>query len=121
MMGRKEGHMKRAGTAVVLVCLLAWGCGRSETKPAQQPPAQQQGSLGQQAGDTAHDTRVLQQATAAANEVIRAAGDCDAVKAALDGAQRALDAAAGEVRTATGRASLETLKRQVQEVAQACP
>lgn len=104
------------GSAVLLAGVLAWGCGGGGEEPRQE-----QGGLGQQAGDAAHDTAVLKQATAAANAVIRAGGDCEAVKAGLDAAHSALDAAAGQVRTATGRTSLETLKRQVQQVSEACP
>ena len=94
-------------------CLVLWGCGGQSTKP--------EGGLGQAAGDTAHDTAVLKLATAAANEVIRAAGDCAAVQERLEPAQRALDEAAKEIRTTTGRTSLEVLGRQVRQVAEACP
>jgi DNA-binding FrmR family transcriptional regulator len=94
-------------------CLILWGCG------GQAPKAE--GGLGQAAGDTAHDTAVLKLATAAANEVIRAAGDCPKVQEQLEAAQHALDEAAKEVRTATGRTSLEALGRQVRHVAEACP
>ena len=104
--------MGRGGRGVLAAaCLILWGCGAPKTE----------GGLGQQAGDTAHDTAVLKQATAAANEVIRAAGDCAKVQEQLEPAQRALDEAAREIRTVTGRTSLEVLGRQVREVAEACP
>lgn len=94
-------------------CLVLWGCGA--------PAPQSEGGLGQQAGDTAHDTAVLKQATAAANEVIRAAGDCENVRARIEAAQRALDEAAKEVRTTTGRTSLDALSGQMRRIAEACP
>jgi len=92
---------------------MLWACGAQSKKP--------EGGLGQAADDTAHDTAVLKQATAAANEVIRAAGDCAAVQEQLEAAQRALDEAAKEIRTTTGRTSLEALGHRVRQVTEACP
>ncbi|HEX6740018.1 MAG TPA: hypothetical protein VF310_17190, partial [Vicinamibacteria bacterium] len=60
-------------------------------------------------------------AAAAANDVVRNASDCDAVKAALPETRRRLDEAGKKVRTMTGRASLDSLKKQVTTVADACP
>jgi hypothetical protein len=52
--------------------------------------------------------------------VIRAQGDCDAVKAALPEAEAKLQEALSKVRTAPGRASLEALRMQVTRTADAC-
>jgi len=79
------------------------------------------GDLGKDAASIGSDTQVLKEASAAANEVIRNATDCDAVKAALSETNRKLDEAAGRVRTAPGRATLDSLKTQVRGIAQNCP
>lgn len=108
--------MRRGWRGVALLAgILAWGCGEKAAQP------EAQGGLGQQAGDAAHDTAVLKRAMAAANEVIRAGGDCEAVEAGLEAAETALEEAGRQIRTATGRTSLETLRRQVREISQACP
>jgi hypothetical protein len=78
-------------------------------------------SLGGQAGAIGSDTKTLEAANAAASEVVRSAGDCDAVKRALPGAESALSDASARVETATGRQVIETLKKQVRTVADACP
>ena len=67
------------------------------------------------------DTAVLEEASAAANAVIRNNMDCDTVNAALPEANRKLDEAAGKIRTPAGRATLESLKAQVRTAAQNCP
>jgi hypothetical protein len=81
----------------------------------------QESQLGKDAGNLVADTQVLEQASAAANDVVRNASDCDAVKAALPETKRKLEEADKRVRTMTGRASLDSLKRQVAIVADACP
>jgi type VI protein secretion system component VasF len=82
---------------------------------------EQERGLGEQVGDTGADTAALKEANEAAGTVIRAAPDCDAVKAALQAATPRLDAVAGRLKTATGRASLDSIRQQVKRVAEACP
>jgi hypothetical protein len=98
-------------TAVVLAAALAAtvGCEKKESQ------------FGKDAGNLVADTQVLEEAAAAANNVVRNASDCDAVKAALPETKRKLEEADKRVRTMTGRASLDSLKRQVTTVADACP
>jgi len=79
------------------------------------------GDLGKDAGDVASDTEVLRGASAAANQVIRSVGDCDALKAGLDDARQSLNEAAGRVQTATGRATLDALHKRLEDAAQSCP
>jgi hypothetical protein len=74
-----------------------------------------------QAGDIAADTGVMKAAEAAANDIVRNSTDCDAVKANLAETNRKLDEAQARVRTEAGRTTLEVLKTQVRNVAQACP
>lgn len=103
--------------ALLLVALLAAGCGSGSTQQAE--PGK--GGLGEQVGDAASDTQVMKEANDAAASVVRVAADCDAVKAALPDANRRLDEAAGKVRTATGRTSMDALRKQVKTAAEACP
>ena len=93
-----------------LAAVLLVGCGKEAKK-----------DLGSQVGDIASDTAVLRQAQGAVNEVIRNAADCDAAKPAIAEAHRALEEALSKVRTATGRTTLEALRKQVSNVAEACP
>lgn len=74
-----------------------------------------------QATDIASDNQVLKEAGQAATAVVQAAGDCEAVKAALGEANRKLEEAERQVQTPAGRRTIETLKRQVKNIADACP
>jgi hypothetical protein len=71
-------------------------------------------------GATLSDQRVVGEANYAAGVVIRAQGDCGAVKAALPEAEAKLQEALSKARTAPGRASLEALRIQVRRAADAC-
>jgi hypothetical protein len=95
--------------ALAAVTLLAAGCEKKESQ------------FGKDAGNLVADTQVLEEAAAAANDVVRNASDCDAVKAALPETRRKLDEAAKRVRTDTGRVSLDSLNKQVANVSGACP
>jgi hypothetical protein len=100
-------------TAVLPLLLVA--CQR---KPEGAPAAK---DIGAQAADVVSDTAALREANAAANPVVRAAGDCDAVKAALPEANQRLDAVAGSVRTVSGRTTLEAIRKRVNTIAETCP
>jgi hypothetical protein len=106
---------KTALLAGVLPLLL----GACQKKPEGAAPAAK--DIGAQAADVVSDTDALREANAAANPVVRAAGDCDAVKAALPEANRRLDAVAASVRTVTGRTSLEAIRKRVNTIAEICP
>ena len=89
---------------------------------AKEPPPKAQGKdVGAQAADVASDTEALRAANEAAGDVVRAAGDCEAVKAALPEANRRLDEIENSVRTATGRTTLAAVRKRVNDVAQLCP
>ena len=108
------------------VAVVAWAVALTVVpgcrKKAEETPAPAEGrNLGQQVGATSWDQRVVAEATQPVNAVIRAMGDCDAVKAALPEAEAKLTEALAKVRTATGRASLESLRTQVTRVADTCP
>jgi uncharacterized protein HemX len=93
--------------AVILLFTLSCGSGN-------------EGGLGQQAAETVSDTRVLEEAQNAANQIIRNQTDCETVKSHITEVNRKLDEAAGKVQTVTGRTTLETLKKQVKTIAEAC-
>ena len=98
---------------IVLVVALA-GCG--PVKDAEN----RQKDIGQQTADISSDTRVLGEASAAVNAVIRVQDDCEAAKPLIPAANDALATASERVRTVTGRTTLEGLKSQLRNIAQTC-
>lgn len=79
-----------------------------------------EGGLGQQVGEIVSDTKVLKEAQAAANQIIRNQTDCEVVKSNIDDVNRKLDEAEKQVQTATGRTTLAALKKQVKNIAETC-
>jgi hypothetical protein len=79
-----------------------------------------EGTLGQQASEVVADTQAIKEAEASANQILRNATDCETVKSSIDEVNRTLDEVEGKLQTATGRTSLETLRKQVRRVAEAC-
>jgi hypothetical protein len=67
------------------------------------------------------DRAVLQDVTAAVNEVIRNAADCDAAKAAMPEADRRLSEAYGKVKEPVSQETLKVLAAQLKGVREACP
>lgn len=103
---------------VVAVTAVAMGCGGGKGQPTPSPGAK---DVGDAMADTTWDTQVLREASAAANEVIRNAADCAAARPIIDEANAKLDAAAPRLRTITGHATLDALRKQVARVADLCP
>ncbi len=91
---------------LALTSLVVFGCGEED--------------IGQQTGGAITDTRVMKEATAAANEVIRNATDCEVVKRAAPDVYRRLDEAAAKIQTTTGQTSIESLRAQVKRVTDTC-
>ena len=107
--------MKRPGAVGGLLvalplALVVAGCGGEERNKRQQAVA-----------NITSDTAVLEEASSAANAVIRNNMDCDTVNAALPEANHKLDEAAGKIRTPAGKATLESIRAQVKAAAQNCP
>jgi hypothetical protein len=96
-------------SGVLALAVLSAGCEKKQS------------GLEKDAANLVSDTRVLEEAAAAANDVVRNASDCDAVKAALPETKRKLEEAGKRVQTMTGRASLDSLNKQVANIAEACP
>jgi hypothetical protein len=69
----------------------------------------------------AHDQEVMKAASAAANEVVRNATDCAVAKPLVPEAYRQIDEAKKNARAAASQQILDTLKVQVDRVAQLCP
>jgi hypothetical protein len=69
----------------------------------------------------AHDQEIVRAASAAANEVVRNATDCETARPLIPEAYRKIDEAAGQVKAASSRQILDTLKTQVDRVSQLCP
>jgi hypothetical protein len=95
--------------AIVAVLLALAGCKKQEPDPASSTEK------------IVDDNQTLAAANAAAGEVVRAAGDCDAVKAALPGARQKLSELEGRVRTETGRTTFAAVKKRVDDIATMCP
>jgi hypothetical protein len=88
-------------------------------KVSEQKPEKK--DIGAETADVASDTRRLAAANAATGEVVRAAGDCEAVHAALPEANRQIEEIAPHVRTVSGKTTLDALRKRVNDIAQACP
>jgi hypothetical protein len=80
-----------------------------------------EGQVGRDAANVASDTEVLKEASEAVNVVVRQAGDCDGMKASVDEARQSLDSAAERVATATGRTTLDALRKRLEGIAGTCP
>jgi hypothetical protein len=109
----------RTRSALVLASLTLSGvvaCSRGGAPDASPAPG-----IGQEVGDIGHDLPIVKRAQAAANEVVRATGDCDAVKEALPNAQAVVDETLSQVRTGASRTTITNLKKQINDVAGACP
>ena len=71
--------------------------------------------------NAAADNDVVKAASAAANEVVRNATDCSVAKPLIPEAYRQIDEARKNAKAATSSTILDTLKQQVDRVAQLCP
>ncbi len=101
----------------VVVAFMALSAACRATPPeSAAPPA-----LAGQATDVAADTRAMEAAVDAGNQVVRAAGDCDAAKPLLDAARQRFDEVEPLLRSGAARTSLARLREQVRRVADMCP
>ncbi|MFI5183011.1 MAG: hypothetical protein ACHQNV_01325 [Vicinamibacteria bacterium] len=110
----------RRPLAGLLVGLLLSGAAVSCSTGSSAPSPAPEG-VGKDVGDIGHDLPIVKQAQAAAGDVVRSAGDCDAVKAGMPRAQAALDEASQQVRTGASRSTIANLRKQMQDIAGACP
>jgi hypothetical protein len=103
------------GLCVVGVTLAA-ACGGGKPEPSPSPSG-----IGAQVKAMEQDIATMREANGAADDVIRAAGDCDAARPLIPAANARLDEASRKVQTATGRQTLEALRKKVREVSENCP
>ena len=103
---------------LTLIGLLSSACGPGGEKAAEEPKTD---DIGAQAANVVSDTDALRAANEAAGEVVRSAGDCESVKAALPEAKRRLDEIEPSVRTAAGKVTFEAVRKRVRDVAEVCP
>ena len=108
-----------AAIAVAATSLASPGCGApaAESTARETPPPK---GLGESVGDAGADTRVLREANAAAGDIIRASADCDAARPLGEPTKKKLDELTPQLQTPTGRTSMDSLKRQVQNIIDAC-
>ena len=66
------------------------------------------------------DTQLVREAQSAANGILRSASDCTAVEASYPDVRAKLDDVESRIQTEAGRTTLETLRKQVGTVAEAC-
>jgi hypothetical protein len=69
----------------------------------------------------AADNQVVKAASAAANEVVRNATDCSVAKPLIPEAYKQIEEARTNAKAAASQQILDTLKTQVDHVAQLCP
>lgn len=99
--------------AVLAVVLI--GCGAVKDEESRQK------DIGQQTADISSDTRVMGEASAAVNDVIRVQDDCAAARPLIPKAEAELQKASERVRTVAGRTTLDGLKSQLRNIANNCP
>jgi hypothetical protein len=68
-----------------------------------------------------HDEEILRKAGAAVNEVIRNSPDCEVAKPLMAEAYQRIEDARQEITVPGSHQTLDTLKAQLDRVAQACP
>ena len=107
--------MKRA-IAVAGFALVMTACGGGKPAPSPSPSG-----LGAELKAMEMDMNTMAAANAAASDVIRASGDCDAARPLIATANARLDEAARKVQTATGRTTLDALRKKVKDVSENCP
>jgi hypothetical protein len=99
-------------TALAVILGAAFGLGGC-SKP-------ESAQVGKDVGNVNADTATLRTASAAVNEVVRNAADCELARPLIPKANSSLDEAAKQIRTATGRATLDALRSQIRPVQEAC-
>ena len=103
-----------AGLALAALALFAACGGAPEPSPS---PS----GIGAQVKGIEMDLATMKEASAAADDVIRASGDCDAARPLIAAANARLDEAGRKVQTATGQQTLEALRKKVREISENCP
>jgi hypothetical protein len=106
----------KRGIAVAVTLLVMSACGGGKPAPSPSPSG-----LGAELKAMEMDMNTMKEANAAASDVIRAAGDCDAARPLIASANARLDEAQRKVQTSTGQTTLDALRKKVRDVAENCP
>jgi hypothetical protein len=106
--------VSRAAAAAVLLALVA--CSGGKPKPSPSPSG-----IGAVVSAMEQDMNTMREANAAADDVIRASGDCDAAKPLIAAANARMDEVQKKILTGPARQTLDALRKKVRDVADACP
>ena len=107
--------MSRAAAAALALAVLA-ACSGGKPKPSPSPSG-----IGAVVTAMEQDMNTMREANAAADDVIRAAGDCDAAKPLITAANARMDEVQKKILTGAARQTLDALRKRVRDVAEACP
>ena len=109
--------MKRmtAGASIAALVALA-ACGAGQPAPSPSPSG-----LGAELKAMELDMNSMKEANAAADDVIRASGDCEAARPLIAAANARLNEVERKLQTATGKQTLEAMRKKVRDVAESCP
>jgi outer membrane murein-binding lipoprotein Lpp len=105
----------KSALGVITVALVMTACGAGQPAPSPSPSG-----LGAELKAMELDINTMREATAAADDVIRASGDCDAARPLIAAANARLDETQRKLQTATGKQTLEALRKKVRDVAESC-
>jgi outer membrane murein-binding lipoprotein Lpp len=111
----RSARRPAAATSAFALLLLA-ACGAGKPEPSPSPSG-----VGAQVKGMEQDMGTMREAIAAANDVIRASGDCDAARPLIAAANSRLDEAARKIQTGAGQQTLDALRKKVKDVADGCP
>jgi hypothetical protein len=98
--------MRRWTLAVALLAVALGGCEDRRKKAMER---------------VGHDEELLRKVGAAVNEVVRNAADCEVARPLVTEAYQRIEDARQEATVPASQPTLDTLKSQVDRVAQACP
>jgi hypothetical protein len=103
-----------AGAAIAALLALA-ACGAGQPAPSPSPSG-----LGAELKAMELDMNSMKEANAAADDVIRASGDCEAARPLIAAANARLNEVERKLQTATGKQTLEAMRKKVRDVAESC-
>ena len=108
--------MKGAPGALLALAVLATACGGGAPKPSPSPSG-----IGAVVSAMEKDMNTMREANAAADDVIRASGDCDAARPLIAAANARMDEVQKKILTGPARQTLDALRKKVRDVAESCP
>jgi len=107
---------RAAAAAILAAAAVLSACGGGAPKPSPSPSG-----IGAVVSAMEKDMSTMREANAAADDVIRAAGDCDAAKPLIAAANARMDEVQQKILTGPARQTLDALRKKVRDVAESCP